>query len=107
MCFPVNFAKFLRKAFQQNTSGWLLLHFGIWQSPVTKYQEIGRISYPVLVLHETTFIFVKKNFLLKKDFHDKRFLYIFFSFIKLIKLSIQSGAQRVTTEKYKLGNIYH
>ena len=25
-CFPVNFAKFLRTAFLQNTSDWLLLH---------------------------------------------------------------------------------
>ena len=26
-CFPVNFAKFLRTSFLQNTSGWLLLTF--------------------------------------------------------------------------------
>ena len=30
-CFPVNFAKFLRTPFLQNTSGWLLLSTGIFK----------------------------------------------------------------------------
>ena len=30
MCLPVNFAKFLRTTFWQNTSGWLLLQFLIF-----------------------------------------------------------------------------
>ena len=31
-CFPVNFAKFLRTPFLQNTSGRLILRFGFWFS---------------------------------------------------------------------------
>ena len=37
-CFPVNFAKFLRIPFLQNTSGWLLLHFGNILSLTKKLQ---------------------------------------------------------------------
>ena len=39
--------------------------------------------------------------MLKKDFHDKKYFYILIYFIKLIKLSLESGAQRVTTGQYK------
>ena len=30
-CFPVNFAKFLRTPFLQNTSGWLLLYYSLFK----------------------------------------------------------------------------
>ena len=37
-CFPVNFAKFLRTRFLQNTYGWLLLNFlSWWRKPVVEY----------------------------------------------------------------------
>ena len=39
MCFPVNFAKFLRTPFLQNTSGRLILHFLDLKFPLLKYQK--------------------------------------------------------------------
>ena len=44
-CFPVNFAKFLRKPFLQNTTGWLLLKGTV--IIIIKQQEVSTSNYQV------------------------------------------------------------
>ena len=61
------------------------------------------ISCTVLVLQKSTLNFVKKIFLLKKDFNHKWYIYIF-CFFKPIKLYIEPGIQYAATAKHKHGN---
>ena len=56
-CFPVNFAKFLRIAFLQNTSGQLLLDLGTWVRHFifhnSKGLKFGRyLSYMVKIVFQ-------------------------------------------------------
>ena len=44
MCFPVNFAKFLRTSFLQKTSGQLLLHFLIHFTVLPLGEVIGELG---------------------------------------------------------------
>ena len=39
-CFPVNFAKFLRTPFLQNTSGRLLLAY-LWEQKKNRFSQVG------------------------------------------------------------------
>ena len=45
-CFPVNFAKFLRTAFSQDTCGWLLLYFWryCWKQNPTIWLVVENIT---------------------------------------------------------------
>ena len=54
-CFPVNFAKFLRKPFLQNTTGWLILKETVIF--ITKQQEVSTSNYQVTSLFICIFSF--------------------------------------------------
>ena len=55
-----------------------------------------------MFLQKLTFSFVAKNLKLKKEFNDKRYIYILFCLIKPIKLYIESKTQQVANAEYKL-----
>ena len=55
-CFPVNFAKFLRTHFLQNTSGWLLLLLGPWG-----------FTYYLIFIANFAYYSLLQNFLPEKD----------------------------------------
>lgn len=61
-----------------------------------------KISYPVLVLWKTIFIFVRKNFMLKKYFNYKSYIYVLSRFIKAMKLYIESETLHLISAEYKL-----
>ena len=54
-CFPVNFVKFLKTPFFQNTSGRLLLIFGSLRHFITKCDKEGRTRNQILVTERLTF----------------------------------------------------
>ena len=54
-CFPVNFVKFLKTPFFQNTSGRLLQIFGSLRHFITKCDKEGRTRNQILVTERLTF----------------------------------------------------
>ena len=76
-CFPVNFAKFLRTPFLQNTSGWLLL-FILSHIFVSKFDL-------VLILCSTgglVYTGLRPATLLKKRLQHRCFLVSFLTFLR-------------------------
>ena len=62
-CFSVNFVKFLRASFLQNTSGRLLLHRKIVTSMLSKFvsDNIAQDNYLCNIGHEGTAMILKEN----------------------------------------------
>ena len=66
MCFPVNFAKFLRTPFWQNPSGRLFLK-------IKKYFTFPGRSHSIIHISKMTCNTLVKMYLRNKKFHDKKY----------------------------------
>ena len=70
-CFPVNFAKFSRTAFLQNTSSGCFCGKYIWQQPyclsINSYFQYLNIVIFLIIVNKDNILVVKKNLLFPED----------------------------------------
>ena len=70
-CFPVNFAKFSRTAFLQNTSCGCFCGKYIWQQPfclsINSYFQYLNIVIFLIIVNKDNILVVKKNLLFPED----------------------------------------
>ena len=114
-CFPVNFAKFLRKRFLQNTSGWLLLIHWFFYIFLEKLREKGSSIIPSVSLQMLvsmllpfeclthfsflTFLDIKLVFVVKWIFQP-------FNVLKLSMVSLQYSSNLFKVFFFKVSKVF-